>query len=101
MFNRTASDRSTPVTKQSLEKQFPNLFLLDEATSDDSSKSIDDLASSHPDDAPKVSKALTEATEFLTQFRADNIVQDAEEIKDALLLPTEETVSCFCFGVRK
>jgi hypothetical protein len=53
-------------------------------------------------------EALSEATEFMAQFRADNIVQDAEAIKDALMLPLDTEVrmlSCtpqglFCFSLQ-
>ena len=44
----------------------------------------------HPEEAKKVRAALIEATHYLTQFRADNIVRDAESIKDALLQSLEE-----------
>lgn len=55
-------------------------------------RSLDDFAESRPDVTKRVRAAVEEATEFMSQFRADNIVQDAEEIKDALMLPQENEV---------
>lgn len=81
--------RSTPVTKQRLEKKFPNLFMLDEEAKD-SLISVQDMMETHSSGAILVQSALEEATNYLAQFRADSIVQDAEEIRDALLLPVED-----------
>ena len=46
--------------------------------------------STHGELVEKVRNAMKETTYYMTNFRADNIVKDAEAIKDALLLPFEE-----------
>jgi hypothetical protein len=42
------------------------------------------------DASEETQQALVNATHYMAQFRADNIVQDAEDIKDALLLPSSD-----------
>ena len=84
--------RSTAITKQTLEAKFPELFLLD-SLDDSKTKTIEDFASSNPDEVANVQKSVDMTTEYMAQFRADNIVLDAEEIKDALMEPTEEPVA--------
>ena len=84
LMDQRGTGKSSPITKQSLERLFPDLFLLD-ISIDSSSKSLEELASSDPEDAKKVKDSVTAACDFLTQFRADSIVEDAEAIKDALL----------------
>ena len=87
--------RSTPITKQTLQRRFPDLFLLDEVSessqSDDENESISSklerLKNSYPDHVSSVEAAIIEAVDYLSQFRADNIVHDAEQIKEALLMP--------------
>jgi hypothetical protein len=88
-----------------LEKRFPDLFALDEL--DNQSSTIDSVSSSiaeqldaweesNPDLSSRVGVAIGHAVEYMTCFRADNIVRDAEEIRDVLLLPPSqdmETVS--------
>ena len=69
-FFGTGTGKSTPITKQSLEERFPDLFLLDDKEESD----LDQLASSYPDEHQKFSDALKEATEYMASFRADNIV---------------------------
>ena len=54
---------------------------------------MEDFASSNPDEVATVQNAVEMATEYMAQFRADNIVLDAEEIKDALMEPTEDPVT--------
>lgn len=68
------------------------MFLLDGV---DTTKfqSLEELRSSHSTEAEKVAKAVEETVEYMAQFRADSIVQDAEEVRDVLLLPTESDVS--------
>jgi pimeloyl-ACP methyl ester carboxylesterase len=80
-MDQRGTGKSTTLTKQSLEKKFPDLFLLD---------SPDDL-SKKEEKMPAVKQAINTAVDYMSQFRADNIVQDAEEIRDALLLPLEGT----------
>ncbi len=86
LMDQRGTGRSTPITKQRLEQDFANLFLLDEKDTPDL-PSLDAMQESFPNEFSAVKRALQEATHFMTQFRADNIVLDAEEIKDALLLP--------------
>eukprot|EP00980_Cylindrotheca_fusiformis_P000214 scaffold42_cov133-Cylindrotheca_fusiformis.AAC.11 len=83
LMDQRGTGKSTPITKQTLEKRFPELFRLDDAEDET------DLASTRPDEYQKFQRAIVEATEYMAQFRADNIVKDAEAIKAALMLPLE------------
>jgi hypothetical protein len=102
LMDQRGTGQSTPITKQSLQRRFPDLFLLDNlvvsssssssspsssSSGDDETTDIDTAMTTHPDEASKFQIALREATNFMAQFRADNIVKDAEMIKEALLLP--------------
>ena len=96
LMDQRGTGKSSTITKQTLQKRFPDLFILDQFSlpivdSDMNSieKSIDDLASANPEEVKKMKVALIEATNYMANFRADNIVKDAEAIKDALLLPIE------------
>jgi len=80
LMDQRGTGYSTPVTKQTLERQFPDLFLMDGGDSDDG---VLDESSS---DYEKVQAAVQEATDYLAQFRADNIVLDAEYIREALMV---------------
>jgi hypothetical protein len=94
LMDQRGTGRSTPITKQTLEKRFPDLFLFD-SLDDTNLKSVVDFDES--EETARAHAALSEATDFLAQFRADNIVQDAEAIKDALMLPVDtevRTLSC-------
>mmetsp|Transcript_12891 Transcript_12891/g.24208 ORF Transcript_12891/g.24208 Transcript_12891/m.24208 type:complete len:754 (-) Transcript_12891:120-2381(-) len=103
LMDQRGTGRSSTITKQTLQKRFPDLFLLDEHTDSvvkegvTTQKSIEteieSLVDSRRSEVEKVKKALHEATEFMTHFRADNIVKDAEAIKDALLLVSEESTN--------
>jgi len=79
MDQRGTMGGSSPVTKQRLQKLFPDLFLLDD--NDDAAGESAQLQLARA----KVSKAVEDATEYLARFRADSIVRDAEWIKDALI----------------
>ena len=87
LMDQRGTGRSTPITKQSLERKFPDLFRLDDSGKDWTN--VDELATSSPQDYDAFRKALEEATKYVAQFRADNIVKDAEEIREALMLPLE------------
>eukprot|EP00957_Ditylum_brightwellii_P076554 5818762-Ditylum_brightwellii.AAC.2 len=97
--------RSTPITKQTLQRRFPDLFALDghvataEVTSkfataagDDSevtstiAEQLDEWSETQPDVTARVGVSLGHAVEYMSNFRADNIVKDAEAVKDTLLL---------------
>jgi pimeloyl-ACP methyl ester carboxylesterase len=73
LMDQRGTGKSSPVTKQSLELLFPEYF--------------EDRDGATQESAP------AKVTEYLTQFRADQIVKDAEEIRDALLLPTADESS--------
>jgi pimeloyl-ACP methyl ester carboxylesterase len=84
LMDQRGTGQSTPITKQTLEIKFPNLFLLD--SKETVNLTLNELEG---EDAALVKQAVLEATSYLSHFRADNIVQDAEEIRDALLTPIE------------
>jgi hypothetical protein len=91
LMDQRGTGRSTPITKQTLELKFPNLFRSDgmhESGGGAATDFSDDLASG---EAALTRAAVLEATDYLSNFRADNIVRDAEEIRDALLLPCVES----------
>lgn len=89
LMDQRGTGKSTPITKQTLEWQFPDLFLLDEGGDmEHNSRSLDEFESSP--EYEKVQKAVTEATNYFAQFRADSIVQDAEYIREALMVPKLE-----------
>jgi hypothetical protein len=85
LMDHRGTGKSTPITKQTLEKRFPDLFLLD----GESTSSLKELQTSQPEDYEKFQQALTEATNYMAQMRADSIVRDAEAVKDTLLSPIE------------
>jgi hypothetical protein len=103
LMDQRGTGRSTTITKQTLQKRFPDLFLLDDhvdsvvkegvSTHQSINTEMESFMGSHRNEVDKVKEALKEATEFMTHFRADNIVKDAEAIKDALLLASEGSVS--------
>ncbi|CAB9529102.1 proline iminopeptidase [Seminavis robusta] len=83
LMDQRGTGRSTPLTKQTLELQFPDLFLLDEAKEGEPSEEV----------TAKVEQAAKEVTDYMSKFRADNIVKDAEDIKEALMMPADEPVT--------
>jgi len=88
LMDQRGTGKSTPITKQTLERQFPDLFLLDQSNDmENNSRSLEEFAESSPEAYSKVETAVTAATQYLAQFRADNIVQDAEYIRKALMKP--------------
>lgn len=97
LMDQRGTGRSTTITKQTLEKRFPDLFLLDghldhvKDTVSTIATVEEELAScsegEQEQNADKVRAALKEATDYMSLFRADNIVKDAEAIKDVLLFP--------------
>jgi hypothetical protein len=84
LMDQRGTGKSTPITKQTLEQRFPNMFLLDGETA-----SMEELKTSKPEDCEIFQLALTEATNYMAQMRADSIVRDAEAVKDILLSPGE------------
>jgi hypothetical protein len=86
LMDQRGTGRSTPVTKQTLERQFPDLFLLDQSELDSNNKLLEDTENMWNEaDKARVLKAVDEVTDYLAQFRADNIVRDAEYIREALM----------------
>jgi hypothetical protein len=79
LMDQRGTGKSTPITKQTLQTRFPDLFLLD-----DGSEAMESSS-----DYPKFQEALAKATDYMAQFRADNIVKDAEAIKEALMVTGE------------
>ncbi len=87
LMDQRGTGKSTPITKQTLEQKFPYLFLLD---NDDDMTRIETALSntmSPKPDIEKVQNAADEVTEYLSHFRADNIVYDSEFIRNALMAP--------------
>jgi hypothetical protein len=90
LMDQRGTGKSTPITKQTLEMNFPDLFLLDQHVDEQQQQqqpTLADLMLTRPEEAAQVSEAVARVTDYFCHFRADNIVQDAEEVKDALLLP--------------
>lgn len=85
LMDQRGTGKSSTITKQTLEKRFPDLFLLD----DQGDASLESLAASFPEKYEQFQLALQEATNYMAQFRADKIVQDAEYLREALMLPKE------------
>ena len=75
LMDQRGTGKSTPITRQYLQHSFPDLFILDGAKETEDAKT-------------RVQASVEEVTEYMSNFRADNIVFDAEEIRDALLLPS-------------
>ncbi|KAL7473355.1 hypothetical protein ACHAXS_013945 [Conticribra weissflogii] len=80
LMDQRGTGRSSPITKQTLQRLFPDLFLLDDDDADNESPAMQLTRA-------KASKALEEVTAYLAKFRADSIVRDAEWIRDALVSP--------------
>jgi len=85
LMDQRGTGRSNPITKQSLERLFQDLFQLDNRLDVSSQTPLEELKVSHSESAEKVQFAVAGATTFLAQFRADNIVEDAEAVKNSLL----------------
>jgi hypothetical protein len=85
LMDQRGTGRSSPITKQTLSKLFPNLFLLDDKVVNDSD-AVMKLKEA------QLSRDVTAASSYLTKFRADSIIRDAEWIREALCrLPTPMT----------
>ena len=85
LMDQRGTGKSSPITKQRLQKMFPDLFLLDEESGSESAGAELQLKRA------KFSKALKDATEYLSMLRADSIVRDAEWIKSVLTQPHTPT----------
>ena len=80
LMDQRGTGRSSPINKQQLRKLFPDLFSLDNNNTDG-----DDGSPGMQIARAKFDKALTDATEYMSKFRADSIVRDAEWIKETLI----------------
>lgn len=100
LMDPRGTGRSSPITKQTLERKFPGLFALDHssnvpATSVNEQQSLPEYLyqlrqnNLHEEDTmvDRLAQNLSYAVNYMSNFRADNIVLDAEDIKDALVLP--------------
>jgi hypothetical protein len=100
LLDQRGTGRSSPITRQSLEQKFPSLFQLDNdqdlAGKEDWKEGIKLLAVNRPDAHDAFQTALQNAANYLAQMRADNIVKDAEDIREALMIPLEPGVVRRC-----
>jgi hypothetical protein len=87
LMDQRGTGKSSPLTKQSLEKRFPDLFTLDKCNPDalDHEDNMDSLLVSNPEEFTTFTDSLDDATEFVAHFRADSIVRDAELIRKVLM----------------
>ena len=86
LMDQRGTGRSSPVSRRRLRKLFPDLFLTD----DEASGAAPEATAGTQLRQAKVSKAATEAAEYLSRFRADSIVRDAEWVKEALVARNDE-----------
>ena len=82
-MDQRGTGKSSPITKQRLKKQFPDLFLFDNCEESKDSESAEMQLK-----RAKVTKAVKDATDYLSKFRSNSIVRDAEWIKGALTQTT-------------
>ena len=106
LMDQRGTGRSTPITKQTLQKRFPDLFALDEiaaVTENDAdygqstgvghatiAEQLDRWEAMNPELAARVGVGIGQVADYMACFRADSIVKDAEELKAALLMPTDD-----------
>jgi pimeloyl-ACP methyl ester carboxylesterase len=82
LLDQRGTGRSTPITKQWIELNYPDLFLLDGT----GASTLEECQASDPETASRVTAAVDQVTDYLSCFRCDSIVQDAELVRQALLL---------------
>lgn len=93
LMDQRGTGKSSPIGKQRLFKMFPDLFLLNDDDDDGGEGRVIGEEFGGDVDArtmllrARQQKALKEATDYLSLFRADSIVRDAEWIKKALVHP--------------
>ena len=88
--DQRGTGKSSAICKQQLVKMFPDLFLLDKTEKE--GKVVGEEFGGDSDARmmllqARQQKALKEATDYLSLFRADSIVRDAEWIREALTNP--------------
>lgn len=109
LMDQRGTGRSTPITKQTLELRFPNLFALDDtvfkmegdmdyavgtgAGFPTIAEQLDGWESINSELKAQVKVGIGQAAAYMACFRADNIVNDAEAVKTALLMPVEDVNS--------
>jgi hypothetical protein len=96
LMDQRGTGKSSAICKQRLVKMFPDLFVLDnnnEIGGREGQVVGEEFGRDNADDArmmllqAKQQKALKEATDYLSLFRADSIVRDAEWIRELLACP--------------
>jgi len=109
LMDQRGTGRSTPITKQTLQRRFPDLFALDDiaaVTENDAdygqstgvgfatiAEQLDRWEAMNPELAARVGVGIGQAADYMACFRADSIVGDAEDVKTALLMPTDDKVT--------
>jgi hypothetical protein len=94
LLDQRGTGRSDPVTKQWLERNFPDLFLLDgEDDAPASVASLDEWRARDPERAARVRAAVGQVADYLSCFRCDSIVRDAELVRQALLLDPDDAAA--------
>lgn len=100
LMDQRGTGRSSPISRRSLGRMFPDLFLLDDDDDDDDGNGNDDedaMGGGGGGSArnllrrAQASRAVADASDYLAKFRADSIVRDAEWIREALLRPPSLT----------
>eukprot|EP00984_Skeletonema_dohrnii_P025311 scaffold14432_cov85-Skeletonema_dohrnii-CCMP3373.AAC.1 len=91
LMDQRGTGRSSAICKQQLVKMFPDLFLLDKKKEGEG-KVVGEEFGGDSDARmmlvqARQQKALKEATDYLSLFRADSIVRDAEWIRESLANP--------------
>mmetsp|Transcript_20166 Transcript_20166/g.29958 ORF Transcript_20166/g.29958 Transcript_20166/m.29958 type:complete len:722 (+) Transcript_20166:85-2250(+) len=91
LMDQRGTGRSSAICKQQLVKMFPDLFLLDKKKEGEG-KVVGEEFGGDSDARTMLlqarqQKALKEATDYLSLFRADSIVRDAEWIRESLANP--------------
>lgn len=91
LMDQRGTGNSSPLTKQTLERRFPGLFAMDSTAETEYSEHKDhvelmsSLENSNAEGFQAFHDSLEEATSFMSRFRADSIVRDAELIKNVLM----------------
>ena len=89
LMDQRGTGRSTTITKQTLERKFPDLFALDEQASALGGYSIT------LDQSAKSKASLNSAIEYMSNFRADNIVFGTFNMKVILYFFLSYLEPCF------
>ena len=96
LMDQRGTGSSSRITKQTLRRKFPDLFLLDDKLKKDLDNDHDGgNENERTNIARRVKDATSKAVDYLSRFRADSIVQDAEMVREALItsIGKDESVS--------